>query len=473
MAINRISNKKIYLEKLIDCQKRIIESQQENGCFQPEKFRQEFPNSRWQEAVVTLAWAQKKLGKNYLKAIEKGLNYWLSVQNSNGSFPEGNRSESFAATAFSSIAVTETLELIGNKINTKLKERIIGALKKSTKYLTANDNKGKTNLECAAALALKKMQKFFEVPEKEIEKKIAVVLKNKTESGFFKEDNGVDFAYSSLTCEMLFLLDKKEECKKFVENQKYLIFPDGSFHASFSRLNSWLTPSFLEFFGLTDCFPVMFHLPDLRHVMTDSYRLCLAIDYAKQSKKQIIKEPNDWVKFFPEKILIVRKPDYKAVFYLSEKFLYSIWFKEGLIVNTVDNRLNNTLIEDKFTAQEFDDFKFYFNKEQGTLEIQGKCKTHLKEKNFLQKVIAKISRPKIKKTFKFNKNSIEVKVRLSDNKTALEQLPVIGKVKVSPKFDSFKADSKKLLVQSIFYGRKDFWIMRKEFKESLEYILGG
>ncbi|MGC8971527.1 MAG: hypothetical protein ACP5K2_04910 [bacterium] len=81
----------------------------------------DFPCARAQEAILTLAllYRHNFPGNIYFKNeaifswIDGALNFWIDIQNSDGSFNEWYPNEhSFVATAFTTYAISETLQFI-------------------------------------------------------------------------------------------------------------------------------------------------------------------------------------------------------------------------------------------------------------------------------------------------------------------------------------------------------------------------
>lgn len=159
-------------------------------------------NSRWQEAVLSLSWFYNKYNSEEIWArILKGIDFWCKLQHKNGSFPEHSRIDrSFAATAFSSLAIINSIILLNYS-----KERWLEKLNKSCNYLIKNDEIVLINQEMAASLALMKFGNYVNNSFylKESEKKLNLVLKNQSTKGYYKERNGFELGYSTLTLGLL------------------------------------------------------------------------------------------------------------------------------------------------------------------------------------------------------------------------------------------------------------------------------
>jgi len=473
--------KDFYLKNIEIAKKIILKNQLENGAFSETK--KETRNARLQEAVLTLAWLTKNKKGQYIKEIELGINYWISLQNANGSFPELSQ-ESFSATAFSTSAVSQALFLAKEKIKPELIEKTKKAVQKASKYLLINDSNGRTNQDAVCLQALENSKWLIKIDKKEILKKKEIVLKNKTESGFFKEDTGIDLGYSSLTASILCSLDLKKETKKFAESLKYFIFPNGVISANLSRTNGWIILHFLE--SIKNLVPEAEeianqyinadkkgllsarHFLDFRHAMTDSYRLCFAFDECKKETKCKIKLPHDeknWFKIFPEQILIVKKTRHTSIFYLTNKFTQTIWFKNGLISNQTNNLKGNTIFNKKYVIQDLKKINWTFSKNK--LIVNGICKRNLSNEKIHKKIMHKLLGEKevsFSKEFEFTENKIKIKI---NGINGVEHLPCFGKIKIN----GFSKEKENQVFNQLFFNRKDFFVLRKQFNNELTYEL--
>lgn len=480
--------KEFYLKNIREAVQTILKAQDAKGsfCVPFQEGIAKVPNARWQEAVLTLAWAQKHLKKNFAKEIEKGIDYWVSIQNSNGSFPEINE-ESFSATAFSSLAIAHTLKLLKGKIDAGIEEKAIRVLEKSRDYLISHHELERTNQEAAALNALLQMKEFVEVNQKDIETKAKNVLKNKTKSGFFRENGGIDLGYASLTCEMLGQAGYLNECREYFDSLKYFVFPDGTVSANFSRTIGWIILDALEMAKEKNSEAETIlnlyiqadrkdlhsarHFLDLRHVMTDAYRLCWAYDNCKKESKKKARLPFkdlDWHRLFPENVLVARKPKYMAVFYITDKFSQGIWFKNGLVSNLAYNIQGNTVIKGRFVAEDLKQVVFSFRND--LLIVNGVCKANYANKpvivKALLKIIDSIKLPEgFEKSFRFEDGKIRVGVVAGKG---VEKVPVLGRITIKPGFAERKLMQKPNMV---FFERKDFKVFEKAFENELSYEL--
>jgi hypothetical protein len=249
----------------------------------------DYTNSRWQEAVLTLSWLWKVKKRPFRDRVAAGIDFWCGIQNSDGSFPECCRGErSFSATAFSTLAVAESADIIGGRDDWQ------DHLVKSGRWLLRNDERVMTNQEAAAATALMKLFRVFDDDRflKGYEKKLSVVIGNQTKDGHYREKGGCDIGYSSLTLEMLgrcHLLDKRDEILESARS--FIMFFNGAGDAKNVRGTDWVIPDGFEYFAkdipdarhsIKKIFqrkPDDFvHIRDERHLCTDAYRHCWAFE---------------------------------------------------------------------------------------------------------------------------------------------------------------------------------------------------
>ena len=260
------------------------------GCFFYPYWRGEtdFVNSRWQEAVLTLAWLCKK-NKSLKERVVSGIDFWCKIQNKDGSFPEvGRGDKSFSATAFTSLAVSEAIERVGSR------DVWFDSLERAGKWLIRNDEKILINQEAGAALALLSLSKVLgnERYLRGSEKKLDIVLKNQSSHGFYKEKCGCDIGYSSLTLEMLGKYYIQKPSQDILNSVERLIdFFNKTGKVKNSRGTDWIIVDGFEIFskflpGSKKSVKKIFlsglynplHLPDERHICTDLYRYCWSHD---------------------------------------------------------------------------------------------------------------------------------------------------------------------------------------------------
>ena len=269
------------------------EEERYKGCFCYPYWRKQttYVNSRWQEASLTFAWLYKKTGNPAYKEIaQHGVAYWCRLQHRKGSFPEYSRLDSsFAATAFTTLAMAETAKKIPFTPNQH------STLLKAADWLLENDELTYTNQQAAAAAALFSVcnltenQRYFIAAQK----KLAKVFSNQHTHGYYTEKNGFDLGYSTLTLEMLgisYILSPHE--KILSSAQKFIDFILTNKAPSHNiRGTTWIIIDGFEIFAdkvrngkkallLMLKHPHIKHLGHDQNLCTDLYRYCWAHDHA-------------------------------------------------------------------------------------------------------------------------------------------------------------------------------------------------
>ena len=278
------------------------------GCFFPpyNKKLSKYSNARWQEIVLPLAWnITRQKDSMGLSLINKGIMFWSTLQNRSGSFPQYcRRDNDFSATAFSSYAVSATLNKVGADqiFPDEVQSSVIrNCLHKSGNWLSRNNELVYCNQQMAAALALLELSHCLDssMHRESAAKKLEQVLRKK-ETGVFPEKRGADIGYSTLTLELLarFFLrshdsSQKDRILEAVESYLNSLIGNPSIwcFGSGTRNTDWVIPGGFEVFApsiskakkyLEEVFQTqdIRHLPDTRHVHTDLCRLCMAYDQA-------------------------------------------------------------------------------------------------------------------------------------------------------------------------------------------------
>ena len=188
-----------------------------SGCFYYPFWRSKSSscvNARCQEAAYSLAllWKNDYPGgdcRGCLEILELAVAsalYWANLQHSDGSFDEWYQGEhGFAATAFSSFAISRAFLLFRDELNSGDRQTLARSLDRAAGWLCRHDDLDKIHHEAVAAAALFSLadvsgeRKYFE----EAEKKMKLVRDRQTEEGWFPELGGVDTGYSFLTLEYL------------------------------------------------------------------------------------------------------------------------------------------------------------------------------------------------------------------------------------------------------------------------------
>lgn len=228
----------IYLKDVMVQVPRLLGLQNRNpmsrtfGCFDRQYWHYktaDFSCARSQEAVLTLALLYElEIDDNpYFKSskildwINSGLEFWMSIQEKNGSFNEWYpRESSFVATAFSTYAVSETLLMLGYKITEK--EDLINALKAAGKWISKVEERRAFNQNAGAAMSLYNIYLLTreKVYRKFSEERIRFLINSQTEEGWFWEYGGADIGYLSLSIDYLAKYYQKTGNKDLLENLK-------------------------------------------------------------------------------------------------------------------------------------------------------------------------------------------------------------------------------------------------------------
>lgn len=262
--------------------------------------RENYVNTRWQEAVLSLSWYFNKFNNEEIwESIIKGMDFWCKLQHKNGAFPEYSRQDrSFSATAFSILAIINSLNLINYS-----KENWIEKIKKSCDYLAKNNDYVLITNQMAASLALLKAGEYLHEPKYllESEKKLNFVLKQQTQKGFFTENNIFDLSYNSLILELLghYYLSTKDrkilDCaNKFInlflnidlENYRRFRKADWIIIGGFEIFSDEIRNGKEALLKALNNFN-FHHLEYDTNLCTDLYRLCFAYDNVKEDIEHI------------------------------------------------------------------------------------------------------------------------------------------------------------------------------------------
>lgn len=166
-------------------------------------------NSRMQEVSLALVFyyldKDSILYKNekLLSLIEATILFWAKNLNNNGSVNEiYPHEQSFCATSFSALMATETMELL--KLETELSATKPDLIK-TGQWLSKNGNWHIANQIAASAMALYNIGNSYGIKEflDEANKRVDYLLDQFRELGYFKEYDGFDLGYSSLTVSLL------------------------------------------------------------------------------------------------------------------------------------------------------------------------------------------------------------------------------------------------------------------------------
>lgn len=253
--------KHIYAEKAISGVPRLLSLMDRNkssptyGCFSRDYWQDkviDFPCAHMQQSVLTLALIYSyPFPNNIYYKNEKikewclaGMNYWASIQNSDGSFNEFYPNEhSFSTTAYTLYAVLTSLEV--------LKERgsdvVVNATSHAADWLSKYDEPATiTNHQAAGLAALCSIPYVGEKIDKKLTKaKLHKIVMAQTHDGGFIEYEGVDPGYTTLSISFLAKYYKLTEdrsvldaLKKAISFTSYFIYPNGTFSGGIGSRNT-------------------------------------------------------------------------------------------------------------------------------------------------------------------------------------------------------------------------------------------
>jgi len=208
-----------------------------------------------------------------LEWCKGSLNYWVKMQNSDGSFNEaypGDRSQ--PGTAFGLYFTAEALDLVQEDLDDELHGQIIHAMKKSAEFIWRSGeilfqkrgDKIVANHDAGAACA---MQKLFDLTgDKKYrewgETILTDLISSQSEEGWFHEYGGADIGYSTVT--LYFLANYRRlssninldrPIKLLLNLLSYFVHPDGSIGGEYGTRQTFVVmPSAFEL--LIDLDPV-------------------------------------------------------------------------------------------------------------------------------------------------------------------------------------------------------------------------
>ena len=289
--------------------------------------RETYVNSRWQEAVFSLSWYFNKFNnEDVWESAIKGIDFWCKLQQTNGAFPEySRRDRSYSATAFSTLAIINSLKLMNYS-----KDKWLEKIGKSCNYLMKNIDYVFIRNEMAASLALLKAGEYLHEPKylQESERKLNEILKKQTSKGYFLEKNSFDLGHNSLILELLgnYYLSTKD--KKILDSASKFINLflniDINNYKKFKKAN-WIIINGFEIFsnevrnGKEALIKALnnFNFHQLEYdnnLCTDLYKLCYAYDNVREDlehvelKTDLNPNENFYYSFRPSKILNILRP---------------------------------------------------------------------------------------------------------------------------------------------------------------------
>lgn len=228
------------------------------GCFDRYYWHyrlHDFPNSRFQEICLLLTLLYKNNFNNnkfynnrkVKEWILKSIEFWQKIQHRNGSLDEVYPNEySFCASSFSTLAVSESCLILDEK------DKYMHSLIRAGRWLAKHNNLEVANQMAAALVTLQNIyiltkDEYF---KHQAEVKLFCLLQMQDKSGFFKEYNGGDFGYQTITLSFLVNFYKKtgnikvkESIKKGVDWLKIHLNNDGTFDSEkMSRKTQFIYP---------------------------------------------------------------------------------------------------------------------------------------------------------------------------------------------------------------------------------------
>ncbi|MEK6947645.1 MAG: hypothetical protein AABX19_00225 [Nanoarchaeota archaeon] len=290
-----MGRKDILLERITEAIQSLIKLQDINGCFfyPYHTGETDYCNARWQESILSMVWMYiRNKNKEMYTRIENGINFLISIQNQNGSFPEYSKKDSsFSATAFITFSLTMTFKLLQKDIKKEWKDM----LENSLKWLSHENEIVYTNQEAAAGASLILGGLFLDnhsFTDAGL-KKIHRVLDSK--KVYYPENGGFDLGYSSLTLEYLgFVYETgylKEKIKNSVESYYKFLEDNDLKDIKNSRNTKWIILDGFEIFAdkIKDGETILNKILKLdvyidhtereENLCTDLYRLCFAYDH--------------------------------------------------------------------------------------------------------------------------------------------------------------------------------------------------
>lgn len=218
----------------------------------------DMPNASVQYGIYPLTWLWKndttgkyKGNKNLLEWIAAAINYWIKIQNKNGSFNQFFPNEqSVGTTYYTLLAVLYAFENIKDFIDNELKVRIENAIAKSSDFVLKNDEEyaiisNHIALFAYVNLKLDRIRNDSRFKEKAL-KQLDTVFENQSTEGWFMEYEGADPGYQTQCIHYLsecYLLTEDsqivDKIKKGIEEFLiYFFHPDGSFGGEYGSRNT-------------------------------------------------------------------------------------------------------------------------------------------------------------------------------------------------------------------------------------------
>ena len=231
------------------------------GCFDRKYWSWrigDMPNASLQYGIYPLTWIWKndstekyKGNKNLFEWIVAAINFWVKIQNRNGSFNQFFPNEQSVGTTYYTLsAVLYAFENIKDLIDSELKIKIENAIAKSSDFVLKNDEdyaiiSNHIALFAYVNLKLGRIRNDSRFKEKAL-KQLDTVFENQSTEGWFMEYEGADPGYQTQCIYYLsecYLLtgDSQivDKVKKGIEEFLiYFFHPDGSFGGEYGSRNT-------------------------------------------------------------------------------------------------------------------------------------------------------------------------------------------------------------------------------------------
>ena len=231
------------------------------GCFDRKYWSWrigDMPNASLQYGIYPLTWIWKndstekyKGNKNLFEWIVAAINFWVKIQNRNGSFNQFFPNEQSVGTTYYTLsAVLYAFENIKDLIDSELKIKIENAIAKSSDFVLKNDEdyaiiSNHIALFAYVNLKLGRIRNDSRFKEKAL-KQLDTVFENQSAEGWFMEYEGADPGYQTQCIYYLsecYLLtgDSQivDKIKKGIEEfLVYFFHPDGSFGGEYGSRNT-------------------------------------------------------------------------------------------------------------------------------------------------------------------------------------------------------------------------------------------
>lgn len=249
----------------------------------------DFPGARFQEAAWTLALIYSKdlPGNSYfghkriLEWLERTLEFWISIQHSDGSFDEAYPFEkSFVATGFSSLAISEAITLA--PVSPRIREATIAALARAGDFLIRTDETHAfiSNHRSGAAAALLRIGRLTgsQACIARANELIASVIDHQNDEGWYLEYTGADPGYQTQGTFYLALCYAESRDQSLLDSLKkacafheHFFYPDGTVGVEIgSRNTEFIFPGGFEILA-----------PEIQEAGLIADRIALAIQARK------------------------------------------------------------------------------------------------------------------------------------------------------------------------------------------------